>query len=189
MSAIGLRTLVLNANYMPVSIFPLHTIPAEDAVTRIINGTCRPVFEYDRNIKTPTIKMNWPSVVARVDTDGIRETLKLTDQALYYRDHGVCMYCERELRLHEVTCDHVVPKSRGGKFSWDNIVTACADCNLKKGDAAPVGMWRPKVMPFKPSYYQLLNVRRKFPIEIDDRNWMQFLGDWEADVILRNKVA
>ena len=53
---IGLRTLVLNANYMPVSIFPLHTIPSEDAITRIFNGNMHAVYNYNRKIGHPTLK-------------------------------------------------------------------------------------------------------------------------------------
>jgi 5-methylcytosine-specific restriction endonuclease McrA len=188
MSAIGLRTLVLNANYLPISIFPLQTIPVEDAVTRVFNGTCNVVLEHNRDILTPNLNMKWPSVIARIDSSKVLGKVKLSLEALYYRDHGVCMYCEKSLKIHEITCDHVVPKSKGGAYSWDNIVSACSSCNLKKGDHAPVGQWKPKQSPYKPSYYQLLNMRRKFPIVVDDHNWMQFLGDWESDVIVK-KVA
>ena len=64
---IGLRTLVLNATYLPINYIPVHSIPVEDAITRVFNGTCHVVEEYDRKIKTPSLDMNWPSVIARND--------------------------------------------------------------------------------------------------------------------------
>jgi len=183
---IGLRTLVLNSNYTPISLFPsLHTIPAEDAVTRVCNGTCHVVFEYDRLIRTPSHQMRWPSVVARTDLDTITEGVRLRVESLYYRDHGVCAYCGRSLILTETTCDHVVPRSQGGRFNWTNIVSACVDCNTLKRDSAPVGRWRPRWKPWKPTYYQLLEARRRYPIVLAHDSWRYFLGEWKSDVIVR----
>lgn len=182
---IGLRTLVLNYDYMPISLFPLHTIPVEDAVTRICNDTCRIVFEYDRKILTPSVNMKWPSVIARIDVKKIKENVKLRPEALYYRDHGVCMYCEKKITLHEMTCDHVYPKSYGGKYEWTNIVSACPKCNYEKGSSLPVGRWKPKQFPIKPTYYQLLEIRKKFPIVIDHESWIDFLSGWKSDIIVR----
>lgn len=187
MALIGLRTLVLNSDYKPISIFPLHTIPVEDAVTRIHNGTCHAVFDYDRKIltKSDTFEMKWPSVIARNRHDNVDERVKLAPESLFYRDHGICAYCEKPITIGSLTCDHVIPKSKGGKFSWENIISACGRCNLQKADNPPIGRWKPKFAPFKPTYYQLLARRKKFPIWVDDMNWMQFLGTWESEVHLR----
>jgi 5-methylcytosine-specific restriction endonuclease McrA len=184
---------------MPISLFPLHTIPAEDAVTRIIAGTCHVVMEHDRVIKTPSLKMKWPSVIARVDTDIAKEGIKLDNESLYYRDHGKCQYCSTKISMGELTRDHVHPKSKGGKFIWENIVTACPVCNVEKGDALPgtktidrngkVRVWLPIKKPIKPSYYQLLEVRKKFPITVDDPNWVPFLGNWEGQINIKNAPA
>jgi hypothetical protein len=64
---VGLTTLVLNADMEPISLLPIEHIPVEDAVTRVLNGTCVVVDEYDRAIKTPALRMNWPSVIMRKD--------------------------------------------------------------------------------------------------------------------------
>jgi len=181
----GLRTLVLNSSYMPISLFPIHTIMAEEAVTRVLNGTCHAVFEYDRKIQTPNLIMNWPSVIARNKSEKTKEKVNLRPESLYYRDHGICQYCEKPLYLHEMTYDHVWPKSKGGKLEWDNVVAACPSCNLKKGDNKPIGQWKPKRAPYKPTYYELLNARRRFPVVVDDINWIPFLGDWEGQVNVR----
>lgn len=179
---LGLRTLVLNSTYLPISLFPLHSIPVEDAVVRIFNGTCHAVFEYDREILTPNLEMKWPSVIARNDNLRIKEKVKLRRESLFYRDHGICVYCERPLTIKEVTFDHVHPKAKGGRHDWDNVVCACNLCNFRKGSRLPVGEWAPKIKPFEPTYYQLLTMRRKFPIYVSDQSWVHFLGDWEGEI-------
>ena len=182
---IGIRTLVLASNYMPISIFPLHTIPVEDAVTRVFNDTCHVVCDHDRVIKSRTVDMKWPSIIARNDGKYIGNDVKLRRDSLYYRDHGRCQYCEQPLTINQVTFDHVIPQRRGGKFEWENLVAACAKCNMAKSDALPVGRWTPKIKPFKPTYHQLLSQRRKFPIIVQDQRWVEFIGGWESDVIVQ----
>ena len=182
---IGLRTLVLNSNYMPISLFPMHTIPAEDAVCRIFSGSCHPVFNYNRKILTPTLDMNWPSVIARNEMLRLRENVKLRRESLFYRDHGLCAYCEKPLTISGVTYDHVHPKTHGGQHVWDNVVAACIHCNLKKDNSLPKGEWKPRIKPYHPTYWQLLLQRKKFPITIPDDSWTHFLGDWEADIVIR----
>jgi len=178
----GLRTLVLNANYMPISVFPLHSIPAEDAVTRIVGETCYVVAEYDRMIKTPTLEMRWPSIIARNTGMKIKETVTLRKESLYYRDHGLCAYCERPITLSELTYDHVRPKVRGGTLTWDNTVSSCGSCNQRKGSQTASGIWKPKVKVYVPTYWELLAERKKFPISVPDKAWVDYLGDWHAPI-------
>lgn len=181
----GLRTLVLNANYMPVSVFPLECIPAEDAVTRILNGTCHSVFEYDRAILTPNLKMKWPSVIARNSNVRAKaQTVKLSRDTLYYRDHGICAYCETSLTIGTTTYDHIHPQSLGGPHTWENVVASCSACNSRKGSHLPTGSWKPKHKAYKPDYWQLVAARKKFPIVIPHQEWQQFLGDWNAEVVI-----
>jgi len=185
--SVGLRTLVLHNDFTPISLFPLVTIPAEDAVTRIINGTCVPVADYDRQIKTQRLHMNWPSVVARVGPKKIVNRVSLNDESLFYRDHGKCAYCDKELTIHNLTKDHVHPESKGGKMIWENIVAACSKCNLKKGNQLPEGKWKPKFEPYKPTFYGLLKLRKNYPLVVDNMNWMDFIGEWNAEVIVRSR--
>lgn len=184
---VALKTLVLDQNYMPVSIFPLQTIPAQDAITRVINETCHVVFEYDRIIKTQHMNMKWPSVIARNASDRIGNNVKLDREFLYYRDHAVCMYCSKKLTLGStnqggMTIDHVIPRVAGGGNTWDNVVSSCYDCNQEKADSMPTGRWKPMIAPKKPTYWELVKIRRKFPLTIYDESWMNFIGDWQAPV-------
>lgn len=185
----GLRTLVLSANYMPISVFPLETIPAEDAVCRILNGTCHVVMEYDRKILTPSLDMKWPSVIARNDSDPVRatESVKLRRDTVFYRDHGICAYCERPLSIKETTFDHVWPKSKGGRHTWNNVVAACGNCNVRKGNRLPLGEWKPKIDPWVPNHYQMLDLRKKFPIVVEHKSWASVLDhDWTGGVLVRD---
>ena len=184
----GLRTLVLNNSYLPINLLPLESIPAEDALTRVFNETCHVVSEYDRRVLTANkeTNINWPAVIARNASDTVENRLKMTEENLYYRDHGVCSYCEKELTLVNMTYDHVYPKSLGGTNTWENLVCSCGPCNSKKDDQLPVGEWKPKRKPIKPHYNQLLKIRRKFPIVVDSAEWIPFLGDWQGDIRVRH---
>jgi 5-methylcytosine-specific restriction endonuclease McrA len=186
MSSINLRTLVLNPNYMPVSVFPnLYTIPAEDAITRYLNDNCRVEFWHDRPILTASRHdLYWPSVIINNNTRSFKKEVSLKRSTLYYRDHMLCAYCSDNLDFHEITFDHVIPKVKGGKHAWDNVVLACKECNSRKGDQLPKGRWEPKRKPYVPTFYNLLENRKKFPIYIDDENWRQFLPGF-TEMILR----
>lgn len=178
-----LYTLVLNTNYMPLSVFPLYKIPAEDAITRILTGSAEPVFNYDSLIKTPSrTDLYWPSVIANKNGFKYSDEVKLKKGTLYYRDHGRCMYCNSELKINTLTYDHVIARSRGGKHSWDNVVASCSDCNAEKSDAPAKGRWVPKQKPYKPSFFQLLDLRKNFPITVPDERWMEFLPKWSGTV-------
>lgn len=97
----------------------------------------------------------------------------MTRQNIFKRDGHRCVYCG----LHgELTLDHVLPKSRGGRTSWDNLVTACKRCNARKGDYTPEEASMPmRQRPFKPSFIMFL---RDYSGATDD-SWMPFLSKRE----------
>jgi 5-methylcytosine-specific restriction endonuclease McrA len=194
---LGLRTLVLNNNFMPVEIFPeLKHIPAEDAIHNYLGGSCEVIAWYDRPVLTPSrIDLKWPSVVMNKTFSGTRKELgvRLRNETLFYRDHGICQYCENPLDLHggkdnpkRVTKDHVVPRSAGGPDTWDNVVASCRRCNALKDSNAPTGKWKPKRQPWTPNFYQLLEIRKKFPLYVHDESWIPFLPQWAGEVIVKD---
>lgn len=191
-TSVGLRTLVLNSDGMPVSVFPnLYTIPAEDAISRALNGSCVVVKEYDRRILTPSRDdLFWPSVIMNMNQFKYSEEIRLRANTLYYRDHGKCQYCGSDLTIHGVTFDHVVPRFLGGKHEWKNVVAACHSCNLRKGHKEPKGEWKPRTQPWEPNFFDLLKIRRNFPIVVDDDGWMDFLDrdKWSGEVILSDRI-
>ena len=183
-----LKTLVLNADFVPLASFPnLVTIQARDAVSKVLSGSCIAVAEYDRKIGCPSIDMNWPAVIVRREYEHIEKSVHLNKTSLFFREAGSCMYCGCEFdSLEEVTVDHVVPRAMGGKTTWMNVVASCRDCNARKANSPPTGEWKPKYKPFEPSYYQLLDSRKTFPIEIWHESWKDFLYDWEGEIIIKD---
>jgi len=181
-----LPVLVLNPDFTPMEIFPkLKTIPGKDAVPKVLADTCYVVSEYDRKISHPTLVMNWPSVIVRKDHDSWDRVPRLSRELLWFRDNLSCVYCGQEIETHrDVSYDHVIPKREGGKKDWLNIVSACSDCNSRKGHQAPVGMWAPKIKPYVPNFWQLLAKRKKYPIIIHHASWADFLPDWEGGIKL-----
>ena len=182
---LNLRTLVLNADMTPISIFPLHTIFAKDAVTRCLNGTAYVVSEYQRRILTQRIVMNWPAVIAKKEYIRLDRYVPLKHSTLFYRDRGMCQYCGRGLTLLNISMDHVIPTSRNGERTWANVVAACASCNTRKRDSMPVGEWKPKNKPYVPTYWSILKQRRKWPITIGHSSWLDYLGTWQGRVIVK----
>jgi len=188
------RTLVLNADYSPISILNLAHIPVADALTRVFNGTCHVVETYNRQIKTAK-KENavfLPSVIARNQYEDLPR--HITDnpvaEYLYYRDHATCAYTGETLTLQKgkpntLTIDHVIPKSKGGNNTWDNVVACLPNANLAKSDSMPIGLWKPKRKPFKPNYWQLADARKKFPITVYNENWIPYLGNWEGSIHIK----
>lgn len=101
---------------------------------------------------------------------------------LFKRDRYTCQYCGKQPRDHsELTMDHLIPRSKGGKSVWDNVVLACVDCNKKKADKTPedAGMKLRKV-PKKPSWKMLMQVNPKQNRE----SWDAFLTRAYWDVAL-----
>lgn len=81
----------------------------------------------------------------------------LTNLALFARDRHVCLYCGDHYHRSELTRDHVLPLSRGGRDSWENVVTACLDCNVRKGGRTPQQAHMPLLaIPYRPSWVEHL---------------------------------
>ena len=176
-----LRTLILNADMRPKNVFPLYTKSSRDAIVDVLEQRAIVVEEYDRPVLCENLKMNWPSVVMYKRYHHFTKRVPLTRETLYYRDGGVCSYCGRELHgINEVTIDHVHPASMGGKKIWVNVVSACRSCNGRKGNKLPKGKWKPRIQPFEPDYWQIVNSRKEYPITIKDSRWESYLTGWKT---------
>lgn len=115
----------------------------------------------DRTIKCATGEVPMPSVVRvlrRFKRDRMR--IKFSRLNIYARDRFVCQFCAQRFAAEDLTFDHVLPRSRGGKTTWENIVTACGACNSVKGDRTPeqAGM-RLLAKPRKPQWLPTVTVR------------------------------
>lgn len=176
------EVLVLNADYSPLTVFPLSVIEARDAVRSVFNDYTTVVTEYDEYIATPNLTMKWPAIIAKKDFVKMEKLAILTPESLWYRDEKKCAYCSCTVSKNEITRDHVIPEAKGGKTTWTNLVLACPSCNQRKGMKDAVKEWEPKNKAYRPTYYQLLEKRKKFPLSVPHESWVDFLGVWEGKV-------
>ena len=94
-------------------------------------GKAEPIINSSRNIRSATASLPLPSVIRLYYMVKIPTTnRRLSRQALFFRDKFTCQYCSKKTR--QLTIDHVIPRSKGGLHVWENVVSACADCNHKK---------------------------------------------------------
>ena len=91
---------------------------------------------------------------------------------LYIRDLYTCQYCNTPYTKNNLTLDHVLPLSKGGKTQWENIVAACGPCNTRKGNKT---VMKPVRKPYQPNYYELVNNRKKLDMQIAHPSWKEYL--------------
>ena len=89
-------------------------------------------------IRTVTDEIQVPRIIRLLSYDRLpKQTVKFNRRNIFARDHNQCQYCGKKLPLTELTLDHVVPRSQGGRATWENIVCACLPCNIRKGGRTP----------------------------------------------------
>jgi len=142
-------TLLLNATYEPIMI-----IGWEKAMTLTWLEKAETLAHYSREIRSVTKTFKLPAVMKlRKYVKYRRPAVKFNRVNIYIRDDHHCQYCIKRFSADLLTYDHVVPKSRGGRTTWTNIVTCCVPCNRKKGSKTPAQA-RMKLhrSPTKPSW-------------------------------------
>jgi len=127
------HVLLLNISYEPLRI-----INWQKAVTMLCLGKVEVIEEYGREVHSISFTIKLPSVVRLLKMVKRAKTpVKFSRQNIYARDRYKCQYCGLAFPVEELTYDHVLPKFRGGKTEWENIVTCCIPCNRKKGGHLP----------------------------------------------------
>jgi 5-methylcytosine-specific restriction endonuclease McrA len=174
--------LVLNADFRPLSYFPLSLWPWQEAVKAVFLDRVNILSEYDREVHSPSFAMRLPSVIALKTYIPLARRPAFTRFNVFLRDRFVCQYCGGPRPASELTFDHVVPRSRGGITAWDNVVTACCECNLRKGNKLPVesGL-HPRRKPIEPSNFQLQENGRAFPPNFLHDSWRDYLY-WDTEL-------
>ncbi len=171
--------LVLNADYRPLSYYPLSLWPWQDAIKAAWLDRVNILAEYDDVVRSPSTTIRIPSVVVLRDYVKPQKRVAFTRFNLFLRDEFRCQYCGAR---GDLTFDHVVPRASGGITSWENVVAACARCNLRKGSKTlkQMGMHLRKP-PRQPDAEGLRNIGRKFPPNHLHESWMDFLY-WDAEL-------
>lgn len=176
------NALILNADYKPLSYFPLSVLPWQEAIKAIFRGSVNVVSEYDRTVRSPGAEMRLPSVLALKDYVPMSRSPAFTRFNVFLRDRWSCQYCGDHFKTHELTFDHVMPRSKGGKTNWENIVAACRPCNTKKGNWLPDQIhMHPLTKPKQPSLHELRHSGRKFPPNFLHESWGDFLY-WDTEL-------
>jgi len=174
--------LILNADYRPLSYYPLSLWSWQEAVKAIFRGTVTVLSEYDRVIHSPTQEFKLPSVIALNEYIPLSQKPAFTRFNVFLRDGWKCQYCSKSHKTQNLTFDHVIPRSRGGGTSWDNIVTACKPCNTKKGAMMPRDCnMHPLREPRQPTIYELQETGRRFPPNFIHESWGDFLY-WDSEL-------
>jgi 5-methylcytosine-specific restriction endonuclease McrA len=173
---------VLNADFRPLSYYPLSLWPWQEAVKAVFLDRVNIIAEYDRSVRSPTFEMRLPSVISLKEYIPQTRRPAFTRFNVFLRDAFACQYCGGRFPTPDLTFDHVVPRSRGGKTTWGNVVTACSSCNLRKGNRLPSqsGM-HPLVEPDQPTTFQLQENGRAFPPNFLHESWRDFLY-WDTEL-------
>jgi 5-methylcytosine-specific restriction endonuclease McrA len=149
------QVLLLNQSYEPISV-----INWKRAVTLLTLGKIEVVEEYNEDIRSMYLVIKAPAVVRLLKSfRRPRKRVKFNRQNILARDRWKCQFCGQKFPSKELTYDHVLPKSRGGKTIWENIVTACESCNLKKGGKTPQeANMKLKKRPTRPDWVPIFTI-------------------------------
>ncbi len=175
----GYPALVLNADFRPLSYYPLSLWPWQDVVKAVFLDRVDIISTYDKRVHSPTMDMRLPSVISLKQYVTQDRTPAFTRFNLFLRDGFACQYCGSP---DDLTFDHVIPRSRGGRTTWRNIVTACAPCNLAKGGRTPAeARMIPRREARRPSGFELQQQGRRFPPHHLHESWLDYLY-WDIEL-------
>ena len=171
--------LVLNADYRPLSYYPLSLWCWQDSIKSVFLNRVVIVNHYDRIIRSPSFHMKLPSVIALKNYVRPQSNPNFTRFNVFLRDKFSCQYCGNK---NELTFDHLLPRSRGGITDWFNVVTSCSDCNVQKGGRllTSSGMTLQQ-KPYQPSNEDLHKNGKNFPPNFLHKSWMDYLY-WDVEL-------
>lgn len=171
--------LVLNADFRPLSYYPLSLWSWQDTIKAVFLDRVNIVSEYDRVVHSPTFELKLPSVVSLKTYVKPSRSPAFTRFNVFLRDRFTCQYCGSH---EDLTFDHVTPRSKGGLTTWENVVAACSPCNLRKGGHLPHAIHMfPAQKPVRPTVAQLHRNGRMFPPNYLHESWQDYLY-WDSEL-------
>ena len=175
----GCPALVLNADFRPLSYYPLSLWPWQEVIKAVFLERVDVIATYDQVVRSPSFEMRLPSVVALKSYIAQDRPPAFTRFNLFLRDAFACQYCGS---TDDLTFDHLIPRSRGGRTTWENILTACAPCNLAKGGRTPKEAEMPvRRLPHRPTMHELQSRGRGFPPHHLHESWLDYLY-WDIEL-------
>jgi 5-methylcytosine-specific restriction endonuclease McrA len=175
------QVLVLNSDYCPLNVTDIAR-----AVRLLFVGkaeTVHPRTDAQGNgieLRAETWSIPIPSIIRLLyHIKKARKRVALTKKHLLLRDDYICGYCGREGDRRTMTVDHVIPRSLGGKSTWENLVAACEPCNGRKRDRTPEQAGMPlRKKPKEPAYIPFIVVKK----HTADDEWIKYLTMWSISI-------
>ncbi len=164
------QVLVLNRSYEPI-----HICGIKRAIILIVKGVAHSEQNTTCFLQSPSTAIPVPAVIRLSHYVHIPYRKKAySKRHIYLRDNHICQYCGKGGNPNDLTLDHILPQSRGGKSVWENLVTSCQKCNTKKGDQTPKEAGIKVLNKPKPlsSYFYLHLVRTKAQ---NNQYWRKYL--------------
>ena len=175
----ALPALVLNADFRPLSYYPLSLWSWQDAIKAVFLDRVNIIAEYEHSVSSPSFTMRLPSVVCLKTYVQPSRHPAFTRFNVFLRDKFECQYCGSP---DDLTFDHVIPRAHGGETTWENVVAACSPCNLRKANRSlrHSGMSLRRA-PRQPSAQDMHGMGRRFPPNHLHQSWMDFLY-WDTEL-------
>jgi 5-methylcytosine-specific restriction endonuclease McrA len=170
---VNTTVLVLNQNYEPLNVCNVRR-----AIIMVFDGKAEVLEEYPLIMRSTSRVFPFPSVIRMTYLiRRPRPRVKLTRREIFIRDGFTCQYCGR--KSHDLTIDHVIPRSRGGGHSWENLVSACKSCNHRKGGKS-LQQARMKLRsdPKEPRASMYYTIERRLDSSVTD-SWWKFLPGFQ----------
>ena len=175
----SLPALVLNADYRPLSYYPLSLWSWQDAIKAVFLDRVNIIAEYDHAVSSPSFSMKLPSVVCLKSYVQPSRYPAFTRFNVFLRDKFECQYCGDEFPTSDLTFDHVLPVAQGGRKDWENIVTCCVTCNRRKGGRTPAEAGMHLLKP--PHRPDPKAIKITFAIRTAPESWRDYLY-WNVEL-------
>ena len=167
-------TLILNADAIPVSLLPLSVISWEESIRYLVTDKATVLEWYDDwVVRSEKWSTNVPAVMILKEYQKKKTGVRFSKQNVFLRDGHLCQYCGDDVNRRTATLDHILPTSLGGKTTWENTCCSCAPCNANKGNDKKIV---PKARPYKPTYFQLAEKRKKLGWDLPHPSWENYIN-------------
>ena len=175
----SVKSLVLNYSYEP-----LQFCSAKRAIIMVFNERAEFIESDGYVVRTPTTSFKLPAVirVLNIVKRTKRRSISFSKKNILRRDNFTCQYCYYKFSANELTFDHLIPRCLNGKTTWNNVVSACTSCNLKKGRRLlNHSDMKLEKIPKRPTSAQLQNNGRNFPPNFLHETWRDYLY-WDTEL-------
>jgi 5-methylcytosine-specific restriction endonuclease McrA len=166
--------LLLNSDASPVTMLPLSTIAWQDAIRYMVLDKVTVIdWHDDWIVRSARWETRVPAVIMLKEYYKKKAIIRYSKMNVFLRDEFTCQYCGVGVNKRTATLDHVLPQSHGGKSTWENSTTSCSHCNSTKGNNRKI---KPKTVPHKPTYWELVEKRKRQNFDLRHPSWAQFLN-------------